>query len=217
MKWNGTVSHSGTSAIAARFASENSDPRDVDPAIPVGPLERVQSASMRYPTPRSVTIAVGAELRPQPTDVHVDDVRSRIEVVAPHRRQQPLLRDRAARVAHQLAQQQELAIRQRAPARRRRRPAGGSHRATGPWPPDGSGSSAARSAAVRRPARAAPPTRTASRCSPPRPARGSCTFEAVSFSADSTSTCCSGRRSRSRWRTSCPSMPGITRSRITRS
>ena len=51
---------------------------------------------------------VEAELRPQAPDAHVDDIRARIEVVAPHAGQQLPLRDGLAGVFGQLPQQQEL-------------------------------------------------------------------------------------------------------------
>src|SRR5215469_6516368 len=49
-----------------------------------------------------------AELRPEPPDADVDDVRTGVEIVAPDGRQQLVLAHRLARVLHELAEQQEL-------------------------------------------------------------------------------------------------------------
>src|SRR5215471_19332342 len=51
---------------------------------------------------------VESELRAQPPDAHVDHVGAGVEVVAPDRGQQLVLRHRVARVPHKLAEQEEL-------------------------------------------------------------------------------------------------------------
>src|SRR5437870_3803202 len=112
MKWNGTVSHVGMTSIAARLASEKTTQATsihrsrCGHSIASGRIEAVP-----YPTGRRDRVRT--ELRAEPADVDVDHVRARVEVVAPDRRQQPLLRHRASRVSHQLLKQQELAIGER--------------------------------------------------------------------------------------------------------
>src|SRR6266566_2092623 len=109
MKWNGTVSHVGMTSIAARLASENTTQATsihrsrCGHSIASGRIEAV-------PNPTDRGDRVRTDLRAEPADVHVDHVRARVEVVTPDRREQPLLRDRAPRVSHQLLQQQELAV-----------------------------------------------------------------------------------------------------------
>ena len=53
---------------------------------------------------------VRAELLPQPAHADVDDVRPRIEVVAPHLGQQALAADHLARVQKQVMEEPELAV-----------------------------------------------------------------------------------------------------------
>src|SRR6266702_7681809 len=112
MKWKGTVSHSENTSIATRFAA----------------LKPAQATSIHWRPPnsrrrsgRDDTVPLtpdrldspGTELAPQPPHVHVHDVRTTFEVVAPHHRQQPFLRDGLPRVRHEVAEEQELALGQR--------------------------------------------------------------------------------------------------------
>src|SRR6478609_5990852 len=112
MKWNGTVSHWGTRSMAARLASENSTHATSNHRTRLGHSE----ASCRIDAISHPSVGGdhgGPELRAEPANAYVDDVRPRIEVEAPYRRQEAFLRDRAAGVPHQLAQQPELSIRER--------------------------------------------------------------------------------------------------------
>src|SRR5204863_8695017 len=103
MKWNGTVSHVGMTSIAARLANENATQATsihrsrCGHSIASGRIEAV-------PHPADRGDHVRTEFRAEAADVHVHNVRSRIEVVPPDRRQQPLLRDRAPRVSAPLLQ-----------------------------------------------------------------------------------------------------------------
>src|SRR5438093_1261415 len=112
MKWKGTVSHDGKRTIATRFATANR-PHAMSiqywrsgQSLPSVDIEAV-------PLSPNGLDEVGAELRPQTAHIDVDHVRLRIEVEAPHGSEQPLLRHGSAGVPHQLAQEQELPLRQR--------------------------------------------------------------------------------------------------------
>src|SRR4249920_531054 len=91
MKWNGTVSHSGTRSMAARFARVNSPHATSIDRTPLGPSGRSRRIDA-IPHSSIGQDRRGAELGPKPADVHVDHVGPRVEVVAPHRRQQAFLR-----------------------------------------------------------------------------------------------------------------------------
>src|ERR1051326_5322746 len=108
MKWNGTVSHVGNATIATRFATANSAHATASARSRNGQCD---SADAIEPVPLAADRRhdLVAQLRAQPPDVDVDDVRPRIVRQTPHRRQQTLLRDGPADVAHQLPEQQELA------------------------------------------------------------------------------------------------------------
>src|SRR5436309_741264 len=62
---------------------------------------------------------IRTELRPQASDAHVEDVRGRIELEAPHCFQELLLGEGDSRMAHELLQEQELPLgeRDRSPPR----------------------------------------------------------------------------------------------------
>src|SRR5438128_7731343 len=113
MKWKGTVSQSGHSHMAMRFATANR------PQATLTTTGRCAGQSDRSARCKLVALSAHGldrllpQLRPQPADVHVDDVGTRLEVVAPDRRQQPFLRDDDAGALHQLAQQERLALRER--------------------------------------------------------------------------------------------------------
>src|SRR6266508_6563499 len=112
MKWNGTVSHSGTSAMATRLASAKpTQARSSQKRRSGQPNRSVRGDSI--PLTSHGRDRVGAQLGPEPAHVDVDHVGAGIEVVVPDRRQKPLLGDGRAGVLHELAQQQELAFSQR--------------------------------------------------------------------------------------------------------
>src|SRR5919197_802690 len=116
MKWNGIVSQLGQSAIARRFARANANHatsialRRKAPlatptigagrALPARPSDAPCWVPALIPSLSSgdEPIAampdrfdrVRAELLAQPPDAHLDDVRARVEVVAPDVREQPL-------------------------------------------------------------------------------------------------------------------------------
>src|SRR6478672_11691309 len=111
MKWKGTVSQSGSRYIAIRFTMENATQAMSIHRSPPGQRDSLRVEAISHPPDRRD--GVRPELGPQAPHVHVYDVGARIEVVAPDGREQTLLRDRRPRVAHQLAEQQELSISQR--------------------------------------------------------------------------------------------------------
>src|SRR5512132_4734449 len=90
MKWKGTVSHCGTNAMATRLATAN----------PTQATSSQPEASTRCRRSRdgdAIALTshghdrVGAQLGTEPADVDVDHVGARVELIAPDRRQQPLL------------------------------------------------------------------------------------------------------------------------------
>src|SRR5215211_178631 len=103
MKWKGIVSQLGSSPIATRFATANAAQ-----AIS-GTLRRSQPiAAMSHRLDRCLL----AEFLPQSSNAHLDHIRARVEMVAPHLRQQPLAADDLALVAHEMMQKSELAVRE---------------------------------------------------------------------------------------------------------
>src|SRR2546428_2859585 len=112
MKWNGTVSQSGSRSIAARFRAAKTIHAMSTQCLPNGLSERsgcIDPVSL----PPDGADGIRAELRPQPTHVDVDHIGFRFEVIAPDRRQDALLRHGPPSVAHQLLQQEELAFGER--------------------------------------------------------------------------------------------------------
>src|SRR5215469_9115958 len=124
IRWNGIDSQRWNSSMPPRPRNHSrTQVRFTQPAH-----ERTPSRSGRVTTQRSTPMrSVSAGLRsesipctahrldqletklgPQPPDAHVDDVRSRVEIDAPHRGQQRALGDRLAGVIHQRPQQQNL-------------------------------------------------------------------------------------------------------------
>src|SRR5919202_5276431 len=105
MKWNGTVSHDCQMTMPTRFATANA-PQAISSRV---------SLSVRKPVPR-VADGLDRRLRPellaQPADAHLDDVRARVEVVAPHLGEQALAADDLAWVEREVVEEAELAIRQ---------------------------------------------------------------------------------------------------------
>src|SRR6266536_1625253 len=108
MKWNGTVSHSGTSTIATRLATANAPQTMSGHHCRSGQAERSTRDAIAL-TPHGQD-RLHPELRAQAADVDVDDVGAGVEVVSPDGREQPLLGDGLPLVLHQLAQEQELAV-----------------------------------------------------------------------------------------------------------
>src|SRR2546423_5882922 len=109
MKWKGTVSQSGMTSIATRFAIANAT------QAPSTHVKRCvghcrSGAIDAVPLPPDRLDDVDPELRPQPSDVDVDHVRAGIEVVPPDVRQEPFLRDRLAGLLNQFLQEQELPL-----------------------------------------------------------------------------------------------------------
>ena len=88
MKWNGIVSQLGHRIMAASVRDREPEPRDVD---------RLRPPQPDTPHGEPSRSALGAELLPQPPDADVDDVRARVEVVAPDLREQLLAADDLAR------------------------------------------------------------------------------------------------------------------------
>src|SRR4029453_679853 len=108
MKWKGTVSHCGTNAMATRLATAKATqatssqpeisswcPRSWDDAIPPTSHGRDRG---------------GTELGPEPAHIDIDHVGARVEVIAPDRRQKPLLGHDLVWTLHELAEQQELPL-----------------------------------------------------------------------------------------------------------
>src|SRR2546423_708466 len=104
MKWKGMVSQLGHSSIAARFAPANANHASSTE------LRRSESITAM---PHRLDGSVLAELLPEPPDADLDDVRTRIEVVAPDVREQPLPAHDLAFVAHQVVEEPELAVGER--------------------------------------------------------------------------------------------------------
>src|SRR2546423_12385653 len=100
MKWNGIVSQSCQRPIATRFAAANATHATSSPLRRSNPIPRVADGLDRG----------GAELLAQPADADVDDVRARVEVVAPYLGEEPLAADDLARVQHEVVQEAELPV-----------------------------------------------------------------------------------------------------------
>src|SRR6267378_4337653 len=115
MKWKGTVSHSAKTTIAARFRRAKM-PQATSiqrkPRFGQGQRSgRVNPVSLAANRLDGLTADLGAE----PADVDVDHIGSGIEAIAPDGLEQPLLAHGVARTGHQLAQEQELPLRQQHP------------------------------------------------------------------------------------------------------
>src|SRR5207302_1083630 len=104
MKWKGMVSQLGHSSIAARFAAANANHAS---STELRRSESITAMSHRLDG------SVLAELLPEPPDADLDDVRARIEVVAPDVREQPLPAHDLALVEHQVVEEPELAVGER--------------------------------------------------------------------------------------------------------
>src|SRR2546423_11094964 len=101
MKWNGTVSHDCHTPIAARFATANAAHAS---SRPLGLRKAISSVA------DGVDRRVRPQLLPQPADADLDDVRARVEVVAPDLREETLPADDLARVEREVVQEAELPI-----------------------------------------------------------------------------------------------------------
>src|SRR5438445_6445574 len=102
MKWKGTVSHVPNRSIPPRLARENSaQPTSSQWRRRTGHSTR-SSHMDPVALPSHRLDDLGPELPAEPADVHVHNVRPAVEIEAPHRRQELLLRHRAARILHQL-------------------------------------------------------------------------------------------------------------------
>src|SRR6266849_4346067 len=112
MKWKGTVSQLPNTSMAPRLARAKTTQAMSTQWTRNGhfPCSRGIDA---VPLPANGCDGHSSELRAEPPDVHVHDVRSRIEVVPPHGGQQLLLGYRSPGVAHELLQEQELSLGQR--------------------------------------------------------------------------------------------------------
>src|SRR5947208_4502998 len=101
MKWNGIVSQLGQSSIAPRFATANS---------PHAPSSRRYLGSKPVPHVTDGLDRSRPELLPQPADADIDDVRARVEVIAPDIGEQLLAADDLAAMAYEVVEQPELAV-----------------------------------------------------------------------------------------------------------
>src|SRR5712691_750399 len=101
MKWNGIVSQLGASAIATRFAAANANQASSTALRRSKPITAM---------PDRLDRCSRAELLPQPPDADVDDVRPRIEVVAPDLGEEPLAADDLALVTDEVVEEAELAV-----------------------------------------------------------------------------------------------------------
>src|SRR5215218_7953137 len=112
MKWKGTVSHCGTNTMATRLATAKT-------AQATSSQPEVSSWCPRswdddaIPLTSHGSDGGGAELGPEPAHVDVHDVGARVEVVAPDRRQEPLLGHDLVWTLHELAEEQELPLGER--------------------------------------------------------------------------------------------------------
>src|SRR5947209_6209832 len=101
MKWNGIVSHDGHESIATRFATANAPHASSRRLGLCKAVPRVADGLDRRLRP---------QLLPQAADAHLDDVRARVEVVAPDLGEQPLPADDLAHVAREVVEESELAV-----------------------------------------------------------------------------------------------------------
>src|SRR5207247_5413352 len=103
MKWKGIVSQLSHMRIATRFATAKTTHAASRRLSRNQPITRMSHRFDRR---------VGAELLPQTSHADVDDIRSRIEVVSPDLREQPLAADHLACVLDEMVEETELAVRE---------------------------------------------------------------------------------------------------------
>src|SRR6266545_3703440 len=101
MKWNGIVSQSGQAAIAPTFASANASQAS---SIALGRAEPVARMT------DSLDGGLLAQLLTQPPDADLDDVRPRVEVVAPDIGEEALAADGLTCVLDQVVEQVKLPV-----------------------------------------------------------------------------------------------------------
>src|SRR6266702_2962009 len=107
IKWNGTVAHSRSIRIPATLTRTKIHQ-------PISTRYRRHKQPIRSAKVNPVAHAANGgdhvrfQLRPQSPDVYVDHVRLRVEAVAPDRRQEALLGNRAARMLHELGEEHRL-------------------------------------------------------------------------------------------------------------
>src|SRR5437588_4602545 len=120
MKWNGTVSHDCHTYMPTRFAAANT-PHPISSRLSLGKaVPRLADGLDRGLWP---------QLLAQTTDADLDDVRARVEVVAPDLGEEALAAHDLARVEGEVVKEPELTVRQigrpvlerRAPARQAER------------------------------------------------------------------------------------------------
>src|SRR5689334_16121977 len=105
MKWNGIVSQRGDASMATTLTAAKAPQASSGPLRAGNPVAGMADGLDRRG---------GPELLAQPPDAHVDDVGARVEVVAPHVREQRLAADDLPRMLRQHVQDAELAVRERA-------------------------------------------------------------------------------------------------------
>src|SRR5919198_6460998 len=103
MKWKGIVSHGSQRPIATRFAAANT-PHASSSRLGLGKaVPRVADGLDRR---------LRAELLAQTADADLDDVRTRVEVVAPDLGEQALAAHDLAWVEREMVEEPELAVRE---------------------------------------------------------------------------------------------------------
>src|SRR5436190_3713898 len=104
MKWKGIVSQVGQSSIATRFAAANAN--HANSTAP----KRLSRGESVPAMPHGLDRGFRAELLPEPPDADVDHVRPRIEMVAPHIREEALAGHDLALVENEVVQEAELPV-----------------------------------------------------------------------------------------------------------
>src|SRR5919206_3666065 len=101
MKWNGTVSHDCHRYMPTRFATANT-PQPISSRLSLGKaVPRVADGLDRR---------LRAELLAQAAHADLDDVRARVEVVAPDLGEQALAAHDLARMEREVVQEPELSV-----------------------------------------------------------------------------------------------------------
>src|ERR1700739_1343079 len=98
MRWNVITSRDGQIATETRLSSKRASqtPSSFPPRSLGRRRGRASSGRELIPLTSYRLDELVAELRPQPTDAHADDVGTRLEFITPYRRQELSLRDRLA-------------------------------------------------------------------------------------------------------------------------
>src|SRR6266498_92303 len=103
MRWNGTVSHRGHTTIAAMFAATKAT-QAYSSALRLS--DAISRMAHRFDW------RFRPELVAKPSDADIHHVRPRVEVVAPHGREDALPGHHLPRVLHQVQKQAKLAVRE---------------------------------------------------------------------------------------------------------